>query len=40
MAHYLILGSYTSDGLANLIRSPQNRAEAIRPVIEGMGGKL
>ncbi len=40
MAHYLILGSYTSEGLANLVRSPQDRAEAIRPVIERMGGKL
>ena len=40
MAHYLIQASYTSTGLSSLVKSPQNRAEAVRPIIEGMGGKL
>ncbi len=40
MARYLIQASYTKDGIADLIKSPQDRAEAVRPVIERLGGKL
>ena len=40
MAHYLIEASYTSAGISSLIKSPENRAEAVRPIIEKMGGKL
>ena len=40
MARYLIQASYTKEGIADLIKSPQDRAEAVRPVIERLGGKL
>ena len=40
MALYMYQLSYTSEAVAALIREPQDRAEAVRPVIEAMGGKL
>ena len=40
MPHYLLQVSYTPEGWAALIKSPQNRAEAVRPAIEKVGGKL
>jgi uncharacterized protein with GYD domain len=40
MALYMYQLSYTSAAVAALIREPQDRAEAVRPVIEAMGGKL
>ena len=38
MAKYLFQAAYTSEAWKNLIADPQNRLEAIRPVIEGLGG--
>ncbi len=40
MAHYLIQVSYSKEGIGALLANPQDRAAAVRPVIEGMGGKL
>ena len=40
MPHYLIRASYTPEGWAALVKNPQNRREALRPVIEAAGGKL
>ena len=40
MPHYLIQAAYTSDAWASMVKNPQDRAEAIRPVIERLGGKL
>ncbi len=40
MALYMYQLSYTAEAVAALIREPQDRAEAVRPVIEAMGGKL
>ena len=40
MPRYLIQVSYSTAGVSSLIRNPQNRAEAIRPMVERMGGKL
>ena len=40
MPHFMIQAAYTPEALAALTRNPQNRAEAIRPVIEAMGGRL
>ena len=40
MAYYLLQGSYTAETLANLVKNPQDRAESIRPIIEGLGGTL
>ena len=40
MAHYLIQASYSKEGIAQLLANPQDRAAAVRPVVEGMGGKI
>ena len=40
MAHYLIQVSYSKEGIGALLANPQDRAAAVRPVVEGMGGKL
>lgn len=40
MPRYLLRASYTSEAWAAMLKNPQNRRDAVRPVIEGMGGKL
>ena len=40
MPVYMIQGSYTNEGMAAVVKNPQNRIEAIRPPIENLGGKL
>ncbi len=40
MPLFMIQAAYTPEALATLTANPQNRAEAIRPVIEAMGGRL
>lgn len=40
MAHYLIQAAYTSDAWASMVKEPQDRIEAIRPVVESLGGSL
>ena len=40
MAHYLVQASYTTQGVTGLIGNPQDRAAALRPLIEGLGGRL
>ena len=40
MPRYLIRASYSHQGIADLIKSPENRADAVRPTIEGLGGTL
>jgi uncharacterized protein with GYD domain len=40
MPHYLMEVSYNSKGLASLIRNPQNRMDALRPVFASLGGHL
>jgi uncharacterized protein with GYD domain len=40
MTYYLIQASYTSQAIAAMVKSPQNRADAVRPMIERAGGKL
>jgi uncharacterized protein with GYD domain len=40
MAHYLIQGSYTADAWAKLVKSPQDRGQAIKPIVEKLDGKL
>lgn len=40
MPRYLVQASYSTQGVADLIKNPQNRADMVRPVIERMGGKL
>lgn len=40
MPHYLVQAAYTSEAWAALVKKPQNRLDAVRPVIEKLGGKL
>ena len=40
MPLYLYQASYTADGWANLVNKPQDRAQAIRPMIKQLKGKL
>ncbi len=40
MPHYLIQAAYTPEAWAAMVKNPQSRAEAVRPIIEGLGGKL
>jgi uncharacterized protein with GYD domain len=40
MPSYLLQVSYSAEGLAAMIKRPQNRAEAVRKPIERLGGKM
>ena len=40
MPLYLVQASYSSQATAAMIKKPQDRAAAMRPVIQRMGGKL
>ena len=40
MAYYLLQVAYTPEAWANMVRSPQNRVDAIRPVVERLGGRI
>jgi uncharacterized protein with GYD domain len=40
MALYMVQATYSEKGTARLVENPQNRAEAIKPVIERLGGTL
>ena len=40
MPFYLVQASYSTQATGAMIKSPQDRAAAVRPVIERMGGKL
>ena len=40
MPSYLLQAAYTPEGWAAQVKNPQNRIEAIRPAIEGLGGKI
>jgi uncharacterized protein with GYD domain len=40
MPLYMVQASYTPQALAAMTKSPQDRAQAIRPLVEGAGGQL
>ena len=40
MARYMIQASYTTTAVADLVRNPQDRAAAVRPLVEQLGGSL
>ena len=40
MARYLVQASYNRQGISDLVQNPQNRLEAIRPVVERLGGRV
>ncbi len=40
MPLYMFQASYTTQGISDLVKTPQDRAAAVRPIIERMGGRL
>ena len=40
MARYLVQASYDNAAVSELIKSPQDRAAAVRGLVESLGGKL
>jgi len=40
MAIYLLQVAYTPQAWASLTKNPQNREDAVRPVVERLGGKI
>lgn len=40
MAYYLLQGAYTPEGWSALVRNPEDRREAVRSVVEGLGGTV
>ena len=40
MAHYLLQVAYTPQAWADLIANPHDRINAVRPVVEKLGGKI
>ncbi len=40
MAHYLFQCSYTAEAWASLVQNPRNRLEAVRSVVEELGGSM
>lgn len=40
MPYYLLQAAYTPDAWAAMVKNPQNRLEAVRPVVERLGGRV
>ena len=40
MALYMVQASYAPQAIAAMVKSPQDRTQAIRPLVEGAGGQL
>ena len=40
MPHYLLQVAYAAEGWAALVKTPQNRIDAVRPAIEALGGTV
>lgn len=40
MPSFLVQAAYTSESMASLIKTPQNRSEVVRKSVEKLGGKL
>ncbi len=40
MPIYMVQFRYTTEAQAALVRRPQNREEAVRPIVEQLGGRL
>jgi uncharacterized protein with GYD domain len=40
MSSYLLQAAYTPEAWANLVAQPQDRIDAVRPVVEKLGGKV
>ena len=40
MPYYMVQAAYSLEAWAGLVKNPQNRLEAVRPVVEKLGGKI
>lgn len=40
MPKYLVQVAYTPESWAAMVKNPQNRMDAVRPAVEGLGGKF
>ncbi|MDP2639896.1 MAG: GYD domain-containing protein [Betaproteobacteria bacterium] len=40
MAYYMVQAAYTAEAIAAMVKKPEDRAAAIVPVVEKLGGKL
>ena len=40
MPYYMLQGAYTGEAWATQVANPQNRIEVVRPVFEGLGGRI
>ncbi|HLW99635.1 MAG TPA: GYD domain-containing protein [Candidatus Acidoferrales bacterium] len=40
MAHYLLQVAYSPEAWTSLVANPHNRIDAVRPVVERLGGKV
>ncbi|MGH9902893.1 MAG: GYD domain-containing protein [Pyrinomonadaceae bacterium] len=40
MAYFLLQGAYTAEAWGTLVNNPTDRVEAIRPVVERLGGSV
>jgi len=40
MPYYMLQAAYTPEAWKAMVKSPQNRLEAIRPVVEKLGGHI
>jgi uncharacterized protein with GYD domain len=40
MSYFMLEVCYTTEAWANMLKNPQNRGEAVRAAVEGLGGKV
>ncbi len=40
MAYFLLQGAYTPESWKHLVNKPVDRVEAVRPIVEKLGGKV
>ena len=40
MPYYMLQGAYTSEAWAAQVANPQDRVEIVRPIFEGLGGRI
>lgn len=40
MPHYMLQANYNQDQVKAMVDNPQDRAEAVRKLVEGLGGKM
>ena len=40
MPYYMVQAAYSTEAWSGLVKNPQNRLEAVRPVVEKLGGQI